>query len=64
MSGALEKFPEILENFPDKINLFFDKKGFQTNFNILDCLEKFYLMLKYFKKIWKEFPENMIFSFM
>jgi hypothetical protein len=41
VSCALEKFPEVLENFPDNFFYYFMKNSFQTNINILYCLENF-----------------------
>ena len=51
----LEKFQNILENFPDNINFYFMKNSVQTHFNILDSVEKFHLTWKIFQKFWKTF---------
>ena len=58
------KFPEILENFPDHMNLLCHENSFQTHINILSNLKKFHLVLKHFQKKWKTLQAIWIYYLM
>jgi hypothetical protein len=55
VSCALEKFPEVLENFPDYFCKLFYKKQLSNQYQYFILSGKFHFLWKSFKKIWKTF---------